>query len=83
MDKITFVSSFLKRVYDEAGFSVNDNSLVIHNGVDVAGIKSSLQLYRNEDLRREISNNNMRDAEKFSWDNITDEYQTLYESLRP
>ena len=40
-----------------------------------------LRLYNNEDLRKEISKNNVQDAERLDWDNIVDQYRDLYRSL--
>ena len=49
------------------------------NPEDVA--KKIIYLYKNPDLRREISKNDIQDAEIFDWNNIVDQYIDLYDSL--
>ena len=40
-----------------------------------------IYLYKNPELRREISKNNMQDAKKFEWNNIIVQYVDLYKSI--
>lgn len=42
-----------------------------------------LYLYKNPELRREISKNNRADVKKYDWNNIVDRYIDLYKSLIP
>ena len=39
-------------------------------------------LYNNPKLRKEISENNMKDVERFDWGNIADQYIEIYETLK-
>lgn len=40
-----------------------------------------IYLYKNYELRKEISKNNINDSKKFDWDNIVNRYIELYESV--
>jgi len=40
-----------------------------------------LYLYRNADIRREISRNNLQDAARFDWNLITDQYINIYQQV--
>ena len=43
--------------------------------------KAILTLYRDKSLRKEISQNNLEDIQKFEWDKIVDEYLKTYSNL--
>ena len=44
-------------------------------------VEKILYLYKNPDLRKEISRNNLQDVKRFDWGNIVDKYLELYETL--
>jgi len=52
---------------------------VERNPGDVA--EKILYLYKNSELRREISKNNIQDVKNFDWNNIVNQYIDLYRSL--
>lgn len=62
-------------------FCLNErNGLYVErNPGDVA--EKILYLYKNSELRREISKNNIQDVKNFDWNNIVNQYIDLYRSL--
>jgi len=53
--------------------------LVQRNSKDVAD--KVIYLYKNPELRKQISNRNLQNAKKFDWNNIINQYVKLYESI--
>ena len=63
-------------------FCLNERNgvYVKRNPKDVA--EKIIYLYTNPELRREISENNIQDAERFNWDNIINQYIELYQLIK-
>ena len=56
----------------EAVINGRNGVLIEPNAEDVA--EAILYLYRNEDVRRHMGENNLQDSKKFAWDRIIDKY---------
>lgn len=60
----------------EAVINGRNGVLIEPNAEDVA--EAILYLYRNEDVRRHMGENNLQDSKKFAWDRIIDKYVDLF-----
>lgn len=58
----------------------NRNGLVVSPKREAVA-KSILELYKDPDLREKISQNNLEDIQKFSWDKIIKNYLKIYRDL--
>lgn len=59
---------------------IGDSTLLLHSVTDEE-IKSKLQLLNNQVLRTEVIKKGIRNAERFSWDKMAEEYISLYKQI--
>jgi glycosyltransferase involved in cell wall biosynthesis len=56
------------------------NGILVESNPDQIA-KAILSLYKDEGLRREISQNNLQDVAKFDWGHIVDQYIEVYRQV--
>ena len=54
------------------------NGLLVNGDPDQIA-EAIVQLHRNEELRREMGSNSVRDAMNFDWNRVVDQYLEVYE----